>query len=81
MSTFLLVYSIYVPFWVAITVDGICLLMLVAWPYQNKKKMTSIDREDESESTDVDSVSDDSSNVNTPLLDSSGSPTSSHPHQ
>jgi hypothetical protein len=70
-------YSIYVPFWVAITIDGICLLMLLAWPYQNKKKTTSLfDREEESESTDVDSVSDDSSNANTPLLGSSASPSS-----
>lgn len=64
-------YSIYVPFWVAITIDGICLLMLLAWPYQNKRNTASIDREEESESTDVDSVSDDSSDINTPLLGSS----------
>jgi hypothetical protein len=52
--------------------------MLLAWPYQSKKKKTSpIDREEESESVDVDSVSDDSSNVNSPLLGSSASPASS----
>ena len=46
ISTFLMGYSIYVPFWVVITIDGICLLMLLSWPYQNKKKMASLDDSD-----------------------------------
>ncbi|EED16509.1 conserved hypothetical protein [Talaromyces stipitatus ATCC 10500] len=76
VATFLMGYSIYVPFWVAITTDCICLLMLVAWPNQSKKETFMVDRTGEMDSTDADSVSD-SSNVYTPLLGSSSSSASS----